>query len=190
MPGTLVVDNYDSFTFNLVHIVESILDVEIVVRRNDEITPEEISEFDSIIFSPGPGLPNESPALMALIGAALQSGKKVLGVCLGQQALALSTGNKLKNLHQVHHGVAMTMRVDPDSILFKDCGEVVAAGRYHSWTVDEKNLSKEWTVTCRDEEGEIMAMQHVSKPVYGIQFHPESVLTPSGPRILENFLRL
>lgn len=189
MGRTLVVDNYDSFTFNLVHIVERILDTDVDVRRNDEIQPEEIAHYDSVIFSPGPGLPSESSGLMALVQAALDSECKVLGVCLGHQALAVSTGGDLKNLKEVHHGVSLPMHVLQDGeILFEGLGSDLLAGRYHSWVVDEKGLSEDWIITCRDTDGEVMAMRHRKLPVFGIQFHPESVLTPKGPDILRNFL--
>jgi anthranilate synthase component 2 len=189
MGRTLVVDNYDSFTFNLVHIVEQILDNHVDVRRNDEILPGQIAGYQSVIFSPGPGLPSESKGLMALVRAALEAECKVLGVCLGHQALAVATGGGLKNLKEVHHGVSLPMQIlQEDQILFKGLGPGLLAGRYHSWVVDEASLSEDWIVTSRDGEGEVMAMRHTRLPVFGIQFHPESVLTPDGPEILRNFL--
>lgn len=189
MGRTLVVDNYDSFTFNLVHIVEQILDNHVDVRRNDEILPGQIAGYQSVIFSPGPGLPSESQGLMALVRAALEAECKVLGVCLGHQALAVATGGALKNLKEVHHGVSLPMHIlQEDEILFKGLGPGLLAGRYHSWVVAEASLSEDWIVTSRDGEGEVMAMRHTRLPVFGIQFHPESVLTPDGPEILRNFL--
>jgi anthranilate synthase component 2 len=187
----LVVDNYDSFTFNLVHMVESIVQADVEVRRNDAISPEALLQFECVIFSPGPGLPEESPELMALVRAALGADVKVLGVCLGHQALAQATGARLKNLAEVHHGVALPMELKGDACnLFKGIEGPLLAGRYHSWVVDAPSLGADWIVTCADAEGEVMAMRHVSKPIFGIQFHPESVLTPMGKALLKNFLDL
>jgi anthranilate synthase component 2 len=187
----LVVDNYDSFTFNLVHMLESIAQAEVEVRRNDEISPEELHQFQTIIFSPGPGLPAESAELMALVRTALENGIKVLGVCLGHQALAQATGAQLKNLAKVHHGVALPMHLKGEICpLFQGLEGELIAGRYHSWVVDAASLSDEWIVTSRDSEGEVMSMRHRSKPIFGIQFHPESILTPMGENLLRNFLTL
>jgi anthranilate synthase component 2 len=172
-------------------MVEAILDEIIEVRRNDEILPSEMRNFDRVIFSPGPGLPSESAPLIALVKASLESNIKVLGVCLGHQALAQATGGKLKNLNDVHHGVSLPMNVlDAQDEIFLGLSKTILAGRYHSWVVDAASLNQDWIVTCKDHEGEVMAMRHRTKPVYGIQFHPESVLTPDGQSILRNFLSI
>jgi len=190
MNRILVIDNYDSFTFNLVHMLEAIADEDVDVFRNDELALSQLAEYEFIVFSPGPGLPAESENLLNLTSEALRLEKKILGVCLGQQALAVATGGKLKNLSQVHHGVSHIIKVDTDSLLFKELPSAFLVGRYHSWVVDGESLSDQWHVTCRDEEGEIMGMNHRVLPVFGIQFHPESVLSPLGKTILKNFLEV
>lgn len=185
----LVVDNYDSFTFNLVHALEALTNVAIVVKRNDEVNPLELSSYSRIVFSPGPGLPQESPALMALIAASMQGDAPVLGVCLGHQALAVNSGARLKNLQKVHHGVSHALTItDTSCALMAGLSAKIEAGRYHSWVVDESGLPEFWQVTCRDGENEIMAMRHAHKPIFGIQFHPESIMTPMGRQLLGNFL--
>lgn len=192
----LVVDNFDSFTFNLVHALEAITGRIVVVKRNDEVAAAELDQYEKVIFSPGPGLPQESPALMNLVAAAVNMEIPILGVCLGHQALAVHKGGRLKNLNQVHHGVSHNLNItDMDCPIFSGLemsgmnGSVhIDAARYHSWVVDEITLGPEWRVTCRDHEGEVMAMRHRSLPFYGIQFHPESILTPKGRLLLGNFL--
>lgn len=188
--NTLIVDNYDSFTFNLVHIIEALLDQDVVVKRVDEISTEDLQQFQNIVFSPGPGLPHESPNLLNLIKAAMDQEKRVLGVCLGLQAMAVAEGAELRNLDTVHHGVSEVIRVlHPDSILYRKCDSELFIGRYHSWVVNDEKLPDSWLVTSRDEHGEVMSMEHREKPFYGIQYHPESVLTPQGRTILEGFLK-
>jgi len=187
---TLIVDNYDSFTFNLVHLIEAILDEEIVVKRVDDISVSEIIEYQNIVFSPGPGLPSESPNLLNLISESMRLNKRVLGVCLGMQAMAVAEEAGLKNLKEVHHGVSHTLNIlNPKSILFQNCSPQPSVGRYHSWVVDEERLPDHWIITSRDQVEEVMSIEHKSKPFYGIQFHPESVLTPEGRTILEGFLK-
>jgi anthranilate synthase component 2 len=189
MNRILVVDNYDSFTFNLVHMLEAIADEDVDVFRNDlPNLIDRLEHYEYIIFSPGPGLPEESKNLTDLISRSIFLKKKVLGVCLGHQALAIATGGNLKNLDKVHHGVSHRLRVEVAHPLFSDLPESFKVGRYHSWVVDEEGLSEKWIVTCRDEDGEIMGMNHENLPVFGIQFHPESVLSPEGKSILRNFL--
>lgn len=188
MNRILVVDNYDSFTFNLVHMLEAIADEDVDVFRNDELILSQLAKYEFIVFSPGPGLPSESENLLNLISEALRLEKKILGVCLGHQALAVATGGKLKNLSQVHHGVSHNIKVDTNSLLFKELPSDFHVGRYHSWVVDGESLNHQWQVNCRDEKGEIMGMNHREHLVYGIQFHPESILSPFGSRILSNFL--
>jgi len=190
MNRILVVDNYDSFTFNLVHMLEAIANEDVDVFRNDELTTSQLTNYEFIVFSPGPGLPEESENLLNLIREAIKLKKKVLGVCLGHQALAKATGGKLKNLTEVHHGISHSLVVEIKEPLFNDLPNPFKVGRYHSWVVDLESLSDQWCVTCRDEEGEIMGMNHRELPVFGIQFHPESVLSPNGKVILKNFLQV
>lgn len=194
--SVLVVDNYDSFTFNLVHAVEALGDYAVHVYRRDRSGLSSLSAFDFIIFSPGPGLPGESSELMHLIEAAVSSNKPVLGVCLGHQALAVHAGAALRNLGRVHHGVAHAVTVtDPSCPLFSALAETpgtacpaMEVGRYHSWVVDEHSLPPEWRVTCRDSDGEVMGMRHLEKPLFGVQFHPESIMTPEGRGLIGRFL--
>jgi len=188
MSRILVVDNYDSFTFNLVHSLEAIADEDVDVRRNDEISADYLKNYEYIVFSPGPGLPEEATNLLDLIAASLLLEKKVLGVCLGHQALTTATGGKLKNLDEVHHGVSHNLKVEIPVPLFIELPAHFKVGRYHSWVVDESHLSDDWLVTCRDEQDEVMGINHKILPVFGIQFHPESVLSPHGKSILRNFL--
>ena len=185
---TLIVDNYDSFTFNLVHLIEAILDEEVVVKRVDDIALSEIANYQNIVFSPGPGLPDESPNLLNLICESMRLNKRILGVCLGLQAMAIAEGAELKNLKEVHHGVSHPINLlRTESLLFQKCSSPLMVGRYHSWVVNEEILPDHWVITSRDNEGEVMSIEHKSKPFYGIQFHPESVLTPQGKIILEGF---
>lgn len=191
-----MVDNYDSFTYNLVHAVEAPGDHEVHVQQRDQLTPSDVARYGGVIFSPGPGLPSESHELMGLVDAAITLGKPLLGVCLGHQALAVHAGAGLRNLGKVHHGVAHRVYVtDPACPLFADLpleqdgGSLsLTVGRYHSWVVDEAGLPESWRVTCRDTDGEIMAMRHVEHPFYGVQFHPESIMSPAGRQVLRNFL--
>ena len=188
----LVFDNYDSFTYNLVHLVEKITHVKADVYRNDQIALEKVKEYDKIILSPGPGIPEEAGLLLPLIReyAAIKS---ILGVCLGHQAIAEAFGGKLVNLTTVFHGVATEIGIGGlgsgvRSSLFNGLPDRIKVGRYHSWIVSDKNFPDELEVTARDENGYIMALQHKSFDVQGVQFHPESVLTPLGEEILRNWL--
>jgi anthranilate synthase component 2 len=190
MNRILVVDNYDSFTFNLVHMLEAIADEDVDVFRNDELSLSQLAKYEFIVFSPGPGLPAESENLLILIFEAIKLKKKILGVCLGHQALAEATGGKLKNLSEIHHGVSHSLFIEVQESLFSGLPAQCKVGRYHSWVVDSASLPDQWQVTCRDEEGEIMGMNHRTLPVFGIQFHPESVLSPLGKIILKNFLEV
>jgi anthranilate synthase component 2 len=208
----LVLDNYDSFTYNLVHLVEKILHQKIDVYRNDQIAMEKVKEYDKIILSPGPGIPEEAGLLLTLIKE-YASTKSILGVCLGHQAIAEAFGGKLINLSKVYHGVATSVQVitevastvngqspiaagnsTPVTIcrsrmdLFGGLENEIQVGRYHSWIVSEENFPGELEVTARDDNNYIMALQHKKYDVQGVQFHPESVLTPSGERIMRNWL--
>ena len=188
----LVFDNYDSFTYNLVHLVEKILHTKVDVFRNDEISLEKVEEYDKIILSPGPGIPEEAGLLLPLIKKYAAS-KPILGVCLGHQAIGEAFGGKLINLSTVYHGVATEIKVGNNkaikkSRLFEGLPDRIEVGRYHSWIVSDDDFPEELEVTARDENGYIMALQHKEYDVQGVQFHPESVLTPDGEKILRNWL--
>jgi len=193
----LVFDNYDSFTYNLVHLVKKIMDCELDVYRNDEIDLEKVKDYDKIILSPGPGIPSEAGLLIPLIKE-YSSTKSILGVCLGHQAIAEAFGGKLINLENVFHGIATPIRILKPGIsapehsrsIFEEIPEQFDAGRYHSWIVSDENFPYELEVTARDENNYIMALQHKKFDVQGLQFHPESVLTPNGEQILRNWLKL
>lgn len=189
----LVFDNYDSFTYNLVHLVEKITHEKVDVYRNDQVTLEKVNEYDKIILSPGPGIPEEAGLLLPLIKEYAAT-KSILGVCLGHQAIGEAFGGKLVNLSTVYHGVATEIEVKNKnskviSPLFKGLPEKIEAGRYHSWIVSDENFPDELEVTARDENNFIMALQHKKFDVQGVQFHPESVLTPDGETILRNWLK-
>ncbi|MBP2616095.1 anthranilate synthase component II [Chryseobacterium jejuense] len=184
----LVFDNYDSFTYNLVQIIERILNQKVDVVRNDQITLEEVGQYDKIILSPGPGIPEEAGILLELIKKYAPT-KSILGVCLGQQAIAEAFGGNLINLSEIFHGVATTTElIKEDTKLFKDLTSGLEVGRYHSWAVNPENFPNELEVTAVDKDGMIMALQHKTYDVHGVQFHPESILTPDGEIIIRNFL--
>jgi len=186
MKKVLVIDNYDSFTYNLVHYLED-LDCEVTVKRNDQLDLEEIEHFDKIVLSPGPGIPDEAGLLKSVIKHYAPT-KSIFGVCLGQQAIAEVFGGKLINLDKVYHGVAtqveITAKEDP---LFKGLDPTIEAGRYHSWIVDP-NLPDSLEATSFDNNGHIMSLRHKVYDVTSVQYHPESVLTPKGKQILKNWL--
>lgn len=231
----LVFDNYDSFTYNLVHLVEKIIHSRVEVFRNDQVALEKVNEYDKIILSPGPGIPEEAGLLLPLIRQYAAS-KSILGVCLGHQAIGEAFGGRLVNLSTVYHGVATEIKVksqktkekivagssgqipnpnsvqtampaetgkdiidvtidadrnkpvDAESFLFKGLPDRFAVGRYHSWIVSDEGFPEELEITARDENGFIMALQHKQYDVQGVQFHPESVLTPDGETIIRNWL--
>ncbi|MDH6253179.1 anthranilate synthase component 2 [Chryseobacterium sp. H1D6B] len=185
---TLVFDNYDSFTYNLVQIIERILNEKVDVFRNDEISLEEIEKYDKIILSPGPGIPEEAGILLDLIKRYAPT-KSILGVCLGQQAIAEAFGGSLINLTEIFHGVATSADFVKDNTkIFKDLTTGLKVGRYHSWAVNPDNFPEELEITAVDKDGMIMALQHKTYDVHGVQFHPESILTPDGETIIKNFL--
>jgi anthranilate synthase component 2 len=185
----LVFDNYDSFTYNLVHLVEKILPVKVDVFRNDQIPLEKVKEYDKIILSPGPGLPSEAGMLLPLIKE-YASSKSILGVCLGHQAIGEAFGGSLTNLSKVFHGVSTKCNItNGRSPLFKGLTNEIEIGRYHSWIVAKENFPDDLEITAEDENGYIMALQHKKYDVQGVQFHPESVLTPKGEEILRNWLK-
>ncbi len=185
----LVFDNYDSFTYNLVQIIERILNEKVDVVRNDEITLDEIGKYDQIILSPGPGIPEEAGILLDLIRE-YASSKSILGVCLGQQAIAEAFGGSLINLSEIFHGVATSAElVKENTKLFRNLSSGLEVGRYHSWAVNPDDFPEELEITAVDKDGMIMALQHKSYDVHGVQFHPESILTPDGEVIIRNFLK-
>ncbi|HWC53453.1 MAG TPA: aminodeoxychorismate/anthranilate synthase component II [Chitinophagaceae bacterium] len=190
----LVFDNYDSFTYNLVHLVEKILHQKVDVYRNDQIPLEKVNDYDKIILSPGPGIPEEAGLLLPLIKEYAAT-KSILGVCLGHQAIGEAFGGKLENLSTVYHGVATNVLAGSQvsgvrSKLFEGLPDVIEAGRYHSWIVSDENFPEELEVTARDENNYIMGLQHKKFDIQGVQFHPESVLTPMGEKIMSNWLNV
>ena len=189
MKKILIIDNYDSFTYNLVQIVEENFNGTFDVKRNDEVTLEEIDTYDGIILSPGPGIPNEAGLLKQIIETYGPT-KKIFGVCLGLQAIGEVYGGKLKNLDQVYHGVKTKMRTTVKrDVIFQDIPDEFEAGRYHSWIIDRDSLPEALEVTCVDEDNEIMAIRHKNYDVRGVQFHPESILTEFGEQMIINFLK-
>ena len=190
----LVFDNYDSFTYNLVHLVEKIIHEKVDVHRNDQIPMEKVKEYDKIILSPGPGIPEEAGLLLPLIKE-YASSKSILGVCLGHQAIGQAFGGKLINLSSVFHGVATKIEVRSQesgvgSPLFNGLPNELEVGRYHSWVVSKENFPDDLEITAEDETGMIMGLQHKTYDVQGVQFHPESVLTPMGEEIMRNWLKV
>jgi len=183
----LVFDNYDSFTYNLVHLVEKITNQKVTVVRNDQITLEEVAAYDKIILSPGPGIPSEAGLLLPLIKQYAAS-KSILGVCLGHQAIGEAFGATLENLTTVYHGVATPIKIDNTNYLFNGLEDSVEVGRYHSWVIANNNFPDTLKVTATDENGLIMAIEHTAYDVCGVQFHPESVLTPNGETVIKNWL--
>ena len=183
----VVIDNYDSFTYNLVHYLED-LNCEVTVFRNDEFEINELEKFDKILLSPGPGIPDEAGLLKEVISTYATT-KSILGVCLGQQAIGEVFGGSLTNLEKVYHGVATKIKItNPDDILFRDLPNEFEVGRYHSWVVANENFPNDLIITSVDENGQIMSLKHSKYDVRGVQFHPESVLTPNGKKILENWV--
>ena len=184
---TVIIDNYDSFTYNLAHLVKE-LGTEVSVVRNDQFRLSELKPFDKIILSPGPGIPTEAGLLMDVIDA-YASVKPILGVCLGHQAIGEYFGGKLTNLSQVFHGIASIISITAPDYIYKELPAQVQVGRYHSWVVDNEGLPDCLEVTSVSEEGQIMSLRHKQYDVRGIQYHPESVLTPEGRKIIANWLK-
>ena len=184
----LLFDNYDSFTYNLLHILKE-LGADVEVHRNDKISLEEIERFDKILLSPGPGIPEEAGILLPLIRRYAPT-KSILGVCLGEQAIGEAFGATLINLTDVHHGVCSDIRIVAKDPIFEGLEPGIRVGRYHSWAVSKENFPDCLESTAVDtEEGQIMGLRHREYDVRGIQFHPESVLTPKGKTIIENWLK-
>ena len=184
----LVLDNYDSFTYNLVHYLEMVTDATIEVHRNDKISIKEIEKFDKIVLSPGPGIPSEAGILLDLIKTYAPT-KSIFGICLGQQAIAEAFGGSLSIMQEVFHGVSTPVKIIADDLLFKNIPRQLNVGRYHSWIVNKNDLPKELEITCIDEFGGIMALRHKTLDVCSVQFHPESILTEHGLEIIKNWVK-
>jgi anthranilate synthase component II len=188
MKKILVIDNYDSFTYNLVHYLED-LNCVVTVFRNDEFELEEVEKFDKILLSPGPGIPDEAGLLKEVIKTYAPT-KSIFGVCLGQQAIGEVFGGTLTNLEKVYHGIATkVVLTNPDLVLFENLPSEFEVGRYHSWVVAPENFPESLEVTSVDENGQIMSLKHKTYNVRGVQYHPESVLTPNGKQILKNWVQ-
>ncbi|WP_185850571.1 anthranilate synthase component II [Blattabacterium cuenoti] len=189
MDKILILDNYDSFTYNLVHAVKKLTKKPVKVCRNNEIGLSDIEEYDKIILSPGPGIPDEAHILKPLVKK-FASTKSIFGVCLGQQAIGEVFGAKLLNTREVYHGISSSIKIiDPQEILFKKLPKEIQVGRYHSWIISSHNFPKELKITAIGSKGEIMALRHKFYDVRGVQFHPESILTPYGEKIIGNWLK-
>jgi len=183
----LIFDNYDSFTYNLVHLVKELGFTDVDVYRNDKISLEEVNKYDKIILSPGPGIPSEAGLLLPLIKE--YAGKKpILGVCLGHQAIGEAFGATLTNLEDVYHGVATKIKTIQPDYIFDGLESEFEVGRYHSWIINNNNLPECLEITAMDNNGQIMALRHKQYDIHGVQFHPESVLTPMGETIIKNYL--
>ena len=184
----LILDNYDSFTYNLVHMVEEITGTLPAVFRNDQIAIEAIAEYDAIILSPGPGIPDEAGILKEVI-ATYATTIPMFGVCLGLQAITEVFGGCILNMDEVVHGVATEMTVtQPEACIFRGLPSKFLAARYHSWIASKEDLPKELEITAEDEEGGIMAIRHRTYPISAVQFHPESILTEVGEQLVKNFI--
>ena len=184
---TVIIDNYDSFTYNLAHLVKE-LGTEVDVLRNDKFELEELEKYDKIILSPGPGIPEEAGLLLEVIRT--YAGRKpILGVCLGEQAIGQAFGGKLTNLSEVLHGIQTNVKIKNKDYIFSGLPTEIPVGRYHSWVVDTEEFPEELVITAISSEGQIMALKHREYDVHGIQFHPESVLTPDGKQIVGNWLK-
>lgn len=184
----LILDNYDSFTYNLVHMVEEITGETPDVFRNDEIPIEEVGNYDLIMLSPGPGIPDEAGILKEVISE-YGDKKPIFGVCLGLQAITEVYGGEIINMDNVFHGVATEMKViDEEALIFKQLPQLFTAARYHSWIADGTKMPKELKVTCVDEDGGVMAIEHEKYNISAVQFHPESILTPDGEIMVREFI--
>lgn len=183
----LIIDNYDSFTYNIVHAVRE-LGIQPTVARNDKISLAEINEYDKIIISPGPGIPSEAGILPEILRE--YAGKKpILGVCLGHQAIGEHFGGKLENLKEVYHGVQTPAHQTAPDYILEGFDKDFTIGRYHSWIVSDEDFPECLEVTSRDDDGKIMSLRHREFDIHGVQFHPESLLTPDGVRIIYNFIK-
>ncbi len=196
MKKILVFDNYDSFTYNLVHMLEHILNQKVDVFRNDEISLDDVGQYEKILLSPGPGIPEEAGILLPLIRKYAPT-HSIFGVCLGHQAIGEAFGGKLSNLTKVYHGIASPITLVKDlqnssfhNDWFTDLNQIQTVGRYHSWVVKDEGFPEELEITSREENQLIMSLRHKKFDVQGVQFHPESVLTPNGERMIRNWLQI
>lgn len=183
----LIIDNYDSFTYNLVHMVEEIINQEVVVVKNDKIDAINIPDFDAIILSPGPGIPSEAGDLLRVIKE-YSPQIPTLGICLGHQALAEIYNAKLMQLEHVHHGIGSNLKLESTDRIYQNLVEPIQVGRYHSWAINHEDLPDDLIVTARDENGIIMSIKHKKLPITSVQFHPESILTPQGKQMITNWI--
>jgi len=183
----LVVDNYDSFVYNLVHYIEQLGDYDVTVKRNDEITLAEVDDYDKILLSPGPGIPSEAGLMLEIVNK-YKSEKPILGVCLGHQAIAEVVGCELENMDDVLHGVATNINVIAEDVLYKGLPTTFKVGRYHSWQVKKDTIMPDLIITAEDDKGSILSFRHKKYDVWGVQYHPESVLTEHGLEIINNWL--
>lgn len=184
----LIIDNYDSFTYNLVQYLQEITDDKVSIFRNDAISVEAVDEYDCIVLSPGPGIPKDAGNMPAIIQKYKES-KPILGVCLGHQALGEAFGGKLQNLDQVYHGLATDIHINSKgTALYQNLPKTIEVGRYHSWVIDPNHCPDCLLVTAESPDGAIMSVKHETLPIFGVQYHPESIMTPQGKDILSNFL--
>jgi anthranilate synthase component II len=183
----LILDNYDSFTYNLVHLVEKVSDISFDVIQNDQIDLREVNQYNKILLSPGPGLPSQAGIMPQLIKT-YAANKSIFGVCLGMQAIAESFDTPLTNLEKVCHGLATPVFIKENDVIFKDCPQTFLVGRYHSWAINQQKVSRDIIVTAVDETGTVMAIRHRTFDVRGVQFHPESILSEFGMSIISNWL--
>lgn len=184
----LVLDNYDSFTYNLVHLIEKVSEIPFDVIRNNKISIEDVKTYDKILLSPGPGLPKDAgimPELIKTYGAS----RSILGVCLGLQAIGEAYGGTLKNLDTVFHGIATPINIISEDVIFNNCPKSFTVGRYHSWVINNNQLPADMQITAIDEQGNIMALKHKTHDVRGVQFHPESILSEYGETMIQNWLK-
>ena len=184
----LVVDNFDSFTFNLVHLIEKIDETHFVCR-NDELSELDLTAFTHLLIGPGPGLPNEAGQLMEIISR-WEETKPLLGICLGMQAMLEREGGEIQNLHPVHHGSQETVHVINSNVIFEGIPNKFQAGRYHSWAFCKDNVPSTYNIIAEDDSGIVMTVEHKSIPWYGIQFHPESIMTEFGLEMMRNFCNM
>ncbi len=184
----LVLDNYDSFTYNLVQYIKEQTTDNVVVKRNDAISVEQVAAYDTIVFSPGPGLPQDAGIMIETIQT-YAGQKKMLGVCLGHQAIGLAFGGKLQNLKKVYHGVKTPVKItDMQDKIFAGIPKITQVGRYHSWVIQRNGLPEVLQITSLSEEGQIMSVKHKDFDIWGLQFHPESIMTDEGKKMIRNFL--
>jgi anthranilate synthase component 2 len=183
----LIIDNYDSFTFNLQHYLEAQLDASVTVVRNDAMSLAEVEAFDNLVLSPGPGLPDQAGITMSVIQA-FKEKKRILGVCLGHQAIGQAFGASLENLQTVHHGVSSELRITKEDYLFEGIPNQTSVGRYHSWVINKTSIPDCMEVIATDEMGEVMAIRHKTLDIRGVQFHPESIMTLHGKSLIRNWI--